>query len=67
MSAPECQWCGKIAEFRVEAQWTILDWDWINVCSIHWHLGWAELAVRRVDGALPLELHTQNLIDSSTR
>ena len=55
----ECEWegCSVPATVRVEAQWSIADWDWIDACRPHVDRTIRYFEARLVDGTPPLEYH----------
>jgi hypothetical protein len=53
----ECEGCAAPAVVRVEAQWTIADWDWVDVCEPHVDRAIRHFEARTIDGKPPLEFH----------
>jgi hypothetical protein len=46
----ECDYCHNAAFYRVEAQWTVFDFDFDFVCRYHWRQSVRRFEVRYVDG-----------------
>jgi len=57
--APECEWCVAAATCEVHAQWTIVDFDYVYACEVHWGIAVDYLDHRLVDGHRPAELFTR--------
>jgi len=58
----ECEWCSRPAQGRVHAQWTIADFDYADVCVVHWKNAVRLFELRRVDD-LPVQYLTTNWYD----
>jgi hypothetical protein len=53
---PECEYCSAPATRRVEAQWTVLDFDYIDTCVDHEAAALRTLRARRIDDQLPADV-----------
>jgi len=59
----ECEWCSNPATCRVDAQWTVVDFDYALACTDHWADAVVMFDRRRVDGEPVAVLRTTRYAD----